>query len=68
MLTKQLKELKEGGLVNRKMYPEIPPKVECSLTEFGKTVAPILEALFDLGSEYLGRQCTLFKQSSKSIS
>lgn len=59
MLTKQLRELEEDGLVNRKMYPEIPPKVEYSLTEFGKTVTPILEALCNWGSEYLGRQCTL---------
>ncbi|WP_342304333.1 helix-turn-helix domain-containing protein [Methanolobus sp. ZRKC5] len=59
MLTKQLRELEEDGLVNRKMYPEIPPKVEYSLTEFGKTVTPILEALCDWGSEYLGRQCAL---------
>ena len=59
MLTKQLRELEEDGLVNRNMYPEIPPRVEYSLTEFGKTVAPILEALCAWGSEYLGRQCIL---------
>ena len=54
-----VRELEEDGLVNRKMYPEIPPKVEYSLTEFGRTVAPILEALCEWGSEYLGRQCIL---------
>lgn len=56
MLTKQLRELEEDGLVHREMYPEIPPRVEYSLTEFGKTVSPIIEALCDWGYEYLERQ------------
>ncbi|MBP1909122.1 winged helix-turn-helix transcriptional regulator [Methanolobus bombayensis] len=53
MLTKQLKELEEDGLVNRKMYPEIPPRVEYSLTDFGKTVIPVLEALAQWGLTYM---------------
>ncbi|MGB9927303.1 MAG: winged helix-turn-helix transcriptional regulator [Methanosarcina sp.] len=57
MLTKQLRELEEDGLVLREIYPEIPPKVEYSLTEFGKTVLPVLDALYMWGSEYLGRGC-----------
>jgi DNA-binding HxlR family transcriptional regulator len=55
MLAKQLRELEEEGLVHREVYPEIPPKVEYSLTEFGKTVLPVLDALFEWGSDYLGR-------------
>ena len=52
MLTKQLRELEKDNLVNRKVYPEVPPKVEYSLTEKGESVTPILEALCDWGEEY----------------
>jgi len=52
MLTKQLRELEKDGLVNRKVYAEVPPKVEYSLTEKGKSVIPILEALCKWGEEY----------------
>lgn len=56
MLTKQLRELEEDGLVHREMYPEIPPRVEYSLTEFGTTVSPIIESLCEWGYEYLEQQ------------
>ena len=52
MLTKQLRELEEDGLVNRKVYPEVPPKVEYSLTEKGESVVPILQALCNWGEKY----------------
>lgn len=58
MLTKQLRELEEAGLVLREIYPEIPPRVEYSLTEFGKTVLPVLDALCEWGSKYLERECS----------
>ena len=45
MLTKQLRELESSGLVNRKVYPVVPPKVEYSLSPKGKTLEPILESL-----------------------
>jgi len=49
MLTEQLRELENDGLVHRKVYPEIPPKVEYSLTDKGKTVIPVIEKLRDWG-------------------
>ena len=52
MLTKQLRELEQDSLINRKVYAEVPPKVEYSLTEKGKSVIPILEALCDWGEKY----------------
>ncbi|WP_332881604.1 winged helix-turn-helix transcriptional regulator [Methanosarcina horonobensis] len=61
MLTKQLRELEEAGLVLREVYPEIPPRVEYSLTEFGKTVLPVLDALCEWGNKYLDRECVLGK-------
>ena len=47
MLSKQLKELETDGIVNRKMYQVVPPKVEYSLTEFGLSVIPILKSFSD---------------------
>ena len=44
MLSKQLKELEADGMVNRKVYQVVPPKVEYSLTEFGLSVMPILRS------------------------
>ncbi|MDI3487097.1 MAG: hypothetical protein PWQ50_2317 [Methanolobus sp.] len=56
MLTKQLRELEDDAIVNRKMYPEIPPRVEYSLTDFGKTIIPVLEALAQWGLTYMDIQ------------
>jgi len=55
MLTLQLRELESDGIVKRKIYTEVPPKVEYSLTEFGKTLAPILMSMKDWGDEYSKR-------------
>jgi len=55
MLTRQLRELEADQVVQRKIYPEVPPKVEYTLTEFGTTLAPILKSLQQWGMEYLDR-------------
>ena len=53
MLTQQLRELEKDGLIARKVYPVVPPKTEYSLTDFGKTLFPILDAMCDWGNDYL---------------
>ncbi len=55
VLTKQLRELEKDGILLRKVYPEIPPKVEYSLTLSGRTVIPVVEALCDWGKDYLNK-------------
>ena len=52
VLTQQLKDLEVFGFVSRKTYDQIPPRVEYSVTEFGKTLIPIMKAMFDWGMEY----------------
>ncbi len=56
MLTQQLRELEADGLILRKVFPVVPPKVEYSLTDFGKSICPVLEAMYEWGSSYLARQ------------
>lgn len=52
MLTKQLRELESDGIVNRKVYPVIPPKVEYSLTKEGERLMPVLKELRHWGQMY----------------
>ena len=58
MLTQQLRELEANGLVHREVYPVIPPKVEYSLTETGRSLMPVLVAMRDWGADYLRRKDT----------
>ncbi len=55
VLTKQLRELEQDGIVLRTVYAEVPPRVEYSLTEFGRTLQPILAELEKWGGQYLDR-------------
>lgn len=52
MLTLQLRELEDAGVVHREIYKEVPPKVEYSLTPFGRTLKPILLLMRDWGDQY----------------
>ncbi|MBC2305166.1 winged helix-turn-helix transcriptional regulator [Listeria booriae] len=51
MLTLQLRELEEDGIVHREVYPQIPPKVEYRLTELGETLIPLIEVMCIWGYE-----------------
>ena len=53
MLTLQLRELEQDGLVLRTVYPEVPPRVEYSMTDLGRSLMPILTAMRNWGAEYL---------------
>lgn len=53
MLTQQLRELEQDGIVNRYVYPQVPPKVEYSLTPMGETLKPILDSMHAWGEKYL---------------
>lgn len=53
MLTQQLRDLEKDNLIKRKVYPEVPPKVEYSLTDLGKSMKPILQAMCNWGQSYL---------------
>ena len=55
MLTLQLRELEDDGIVHREIYQQIPPKVEYSLTEFGRTLEPILLTMLSWGEQYTNR-------------
>lgn len=55
VLTSQLRAMEENGLVNRKVYAEVPPRVEYSLTDLGYSLKPILDAMWNWGEEYKAR-------------
>lgn len=54
MLTKQLRELEKEGIVNRKVYAQVPPKVEYSVTEYGETLRPLIMMMKDWGKKHFG--------------
>lgn len=53
MLTQQLREMEEDGLIHREVYLQVPPKVEYSLTPLGQSLQPILEVMHNWGVDYL---------------
>jgi DNA-binding HxlR family transcriptional regulator len=65
MLTRQLRELEDDQIVNRKIYAEVPPKVEYSLTDFGTTLEPVLHMIQSWGVQYIGQITEIRKQHSQ---
>ena len=66
MLTLQLRELEEDGIVHREVYKQVPPKVEYSLTEFGRTLTPIITLMKEWGETYK-RTVRLPKEGSEGL-
>jgi DNA-binding HxlR family transcriptional regulator len=55
MLVQTLRELESDGIISRKMFNQVPPKVEYSLTELGHSLEPVMEALCHWGGDYMKR-------------
>lgn len=66
ILTKQLRELEEDGMVHREVFKEVPPKVEYSLTPQGKSFIPVLDIMGDWGKTYIEKKQMEQKDSSTS--
>lgn len=58
MLTQQLRELENDGLIYRKVYPQVPPKVEYSLTEDGQSLIPLLREMAKWGKNHMNQMKT----------
>lgn len=52
VLTAQLRQMEDSGLLIRTVYPEVPPRVEYTLTDLGYSLKPILDAMWNWGTEY----------------
>jgi DNA-binding HxlR family transcriptional regulator len=62
MLTQELREMEADGLIRRKVYPQVPPKVEYSLTTIGRKLKPVVEAM-----SAWGLQVELFTKSTENL-
>ena len=60
VLTSNLRDMEENGLLSREAFPEVPPRVEYTLTELGRSMSPILDAMARWGTEY--KQNAVVKQ------
>ena len=56
VLTAQLRDMEGNGLLSRKVYAEVPPRVEYTLTDLGYSLKPILDAMWNWGEEYKAKQ------------
>jgi DNA-binding HxlR family transcriptional regulator len=65
ILTQQLRELERDGVIHRKVYAEVPPRVEYSLTEFGRTLEPALRLLSSWGAKYVDK---IIKNRERAVS
>lgn len=66
VLTMQLRELETDGIVLRKVYAQVPPKVEYSLTAFGETLIPVVAAMHDWGRAYAD-ECSRIKSQAETV-
>ncbi|MGE7672029.1 winged helix-turn-helix transcriptional regulator [Lysinibacillus sp. NPDC094403] len=64
ILTNQLRELMEDGIVHREVFPEVPPKVEYSMTELGMTLLPIVEMMYEWGKKRIDQ---IKQESTKEV-
>ncbi|MFD2705381.1 winged helix-turn-helix transcriptional regulator [Salibacterium lacus] len=64
MLTKQLRELEEEDIIERTIYPEVPPRVEYAMTDYGRSLEPILEAMHEWGQQHTLHKRERQKQST----
>ena len=67
ILAKQLKEMDSDGIVRRTSYPEIPPRVEYSITEKGLSLAPILKAMAEWGLQNMFQNRVIFDPEIESV-
>lgn len=68
MLTKQLRELEDEDIIKRVVYPQVPPKVEYSITEYGKTIEPILADMHEWGMKHTQHKQQKAQREKKSVS
>ena len=66
VLSRELKELEKRGLIHRKQYPVVPPKVEYSLTQLGHTLVPVIEHIVKWGLTG-GRAALIYKAAAQSV-
>jgi len=55
MLTKQLRELEADGILSRKVYPEVPPRVEYTVTTYGESFFPVVDSMQKWGQKQMGQ-------------
>ena len=65
MLTLQRREWEQDGIVHREVYPQVPPKVEYSLTDFGRTMLPVIQAMHDWSETY-AQECGKHKKPAEN--
>ncbi|MFS0787921.1 winged helix-turn-helix transcriptional regulator [Shouchella sp. 1P09AA] len=65
MLTSQLRELEQNDIIQREVYPQIPPKVEYSMTPYGESLKPILDAMHSWGSNHIKHLDLMFPKTKE---